>query len=785
MSDFKVIVPEATTNLVTNPSIEVDTTGYTAVGGSIARSTAQSKFGVASLAITPTSGTTDGAYYGTVSLTNGQIYTKSVWVLGVNGVPYRIYFGSTGGGVLGTPTEFTGTGEWQLVEVTYTETSTTTRRLYVVKNSSASTGVFYIDGLLCENKSYSTTYCDGSLVGNRADGYLWTGAAHASTSTRHAQERSGGRVRDMVDDLGVTAVNSFIGGGSPEETINTEELALLPGELYQNSKVGARFIDLGLTFKGSTVADLHANRKALKAAIRRNLVSPSQPFVFRYTGGPRTLEIDSWYAGGLGQKDLNKFVEQTPARLFCPQPYWRGLGQAAKSLTVQQTVADADYIIQRDASGNWSALGTGITGSVVTCFAIGPDGSVYVGGNFTSAGGVANTAHIAKWNPVTSTWSALGTGMNSFVNALAIGPDGSVYATGNFTSAGGVANTAHIAKWNGSAWVALGTGLGNDGNALAIGLDGSVYVGGSFTTAGGGAANRIAKWNGSAWSALGSGLNDTVSALAVGPDGSIYVGGNFTTAGGISTNNTAKWNPSTSAWSAMNGGLGSALAVGPGGTVYSAAGTQVYKWTGSQWAALGSGMNASSNVICLTILPNGSLLAGGDFTTAGGVTLPDGIAQWNGSTWLPLGDANLPGTAEVWAIAATSDGKLYLGFTTSGSATTGVVTTVTYGGTADAFPRFVVTGPGRLYQLVNYTTGQAIYFDLTLLSGETVTLDLDPQQAKFTSTFRGNIIQTIINGSSVADWHLQPGDNSIGIFVDDATAVAYLVWRELYEAADG
>jgi hypothetical protein len=35
---FYILQPEEITNLVTNPSIETNTTGYTAVGGSVAQS---------------------------------------------------------------------------------------------------------------------------------------------------------------------------------------------------------------------------------------------------------------------------------------------------------------------------------------------------------------------------------------------------------------------------------------------------------------------------------------------------------------------------------------------------------------------------------------------------------------------------------------------------------------------------------------------------------------------------------------------------------------------------
>jgi hypothetical protein len=60
------------------------------------------------------------------------------------------------------------------------------------------------------------------------------------------------------------------------------------------------------------------------------------------------------------------------------------------------------------------------------------------GGNFfTTAGGVS-VSRIARYNPSTRVWSALGTGTSSEVNALAVLPGGDVIAGGAFTTAGGV-----------------------------------------------------------------------------------------------------------------------------------------------------------------------------------------------------------------------------------------------------------------------------------------------------------------------------------------------------------
>ncbi len=61
---------------------------------------------------------------------------------------------------------------------------------------------------------------------------------------------------------------------------------------------------------------------------------------------------------------------------------------------------------------------------------------------------------------------------------------------------------------------------------------------------------------------------------------------------------------------------------------------RIARWDGSSWQSLGSGMNYT--VYALTVY-NGELIAGGDFTTAGGVTAKY-IARWDGSSWHPLGN---------------------------------------------------------------------------------------------------------------------------------------------------
>jgi hypothetical protein len=351
----------------------------------------------------------------------------------------------------------------------------------------------------------------------------------------------------------------------------------------------------------------------------------------------------------------------------------------------------ANHIAKWDGR-KWTALGSGIAGDSAVVYALAVSGSnVFAAGNFTNAGGTAVNC-IAKWNG--SGWSGLGSGMagaepyegGPLVCALAVSGS-NLYVGGVFTSAGGVAAT-NIAKWNGSSWSALGSGVSGGANYLsvvfALAVSGSdVYVGGSFANPDGSAATNIAKWNGSSWSALGLGMEtyNYVRALAVsGSD--LYVGGFFGKAGGIPAVCIAKWNGSN--WSPLGSGLGMvypppydlvvrALAVS-GNNVYVGGGfttaggiaaTNIAKWNGSSWSALDSGIEYGGDhaaYVYALAMSGTNVNVGGEFTTAGS-SPASFIANWNGSRWSGLGagiDSYPHGVTFVQAMA-TSGSNVYAG----------------------------------------------------------------------------------------------------------------------------
>jgi hypothetical protein len=295
-----------------------------------------------------------------------------------------------------------------------------------------------------------------------------------------------------------------------------------------------------------------------------------------------------------------------------------------------------------------------------------PDGAgpqperLVIGGNFTIAGPLL-ASNIAALDPVTGQWTALGTGTTGTVRALATLANGELVATGEFAGAGAAA-VNYIARWDGSTWNALGSGLGSFGFALAVAGNGDLYVGGFFLTAGGQPAPRLARWNGSAWSSVGGsiGLGTAVFALLIQPNGELWAGGNFATAGGVQANHLARWNGSQ--WSAFAG----AGAVGASAPVYAlhrrpngetvvagdfagiagigAVGAAV--WQGTAFTAL----PAIGSVRVAATLANGELQVGGSGLLGGAAA----TAIWNGSVWTSDNTGPL-GSVSTLAIAGNGD----------------------------------------------------------------------------------------------------------------------------------
>ena len=198
----------------------------------------------------------------------------------------------------------------------------------------------------------------------------------------------------------------------------------------------------------------------------------------------------------------------------------------------------------------WTGVNGGLNG---VCNAIAIDSSdvVYIGGDFTDAGGVP-VNNIVMWDGSNffNLNGGLTLGIATVCNTIAIDSSNIVYVGGDFTDAGGV-TVSNIAMWDGSNFFDLNGGLDGPCNTIFIETSTSIYVGGAFTYAVTipVLCNNIANWDGMNWSDLTdsvtgiTGLNGI--CISIGTSGSeLLIGGNFTDAGGHTVSNIVRWIPS-------------------------------------------------------------------------------------------------------------------------------------------------------------------------------------------------------------------------------------------------
>lgn len=274
----------------------------------------------------------------------------------------------------------------------------------------------------------------------------------------------------------------------------------------------------------------------------------------------------------------------------------------------------------------WSSMGAGVLPSALLCM-----GSDVI---------AAEQNTIKRWDGVS--WSSIGAFDND-VFALAAFNDGTLVAGGSFTSTLGAVACSRVAKRDplSGVWSPLGLGTNDTVFCLSVLSGGRLAVGGAFTSAGGAVVNRVAIWDkpSGAWSTLGSGANSGVNAIAEMSTGHLAVGGSFSTVGGISANAIAEW--TGVAWQPMGLGMGDPvlpvvgrlLALPNGGVlaggIFQTAGgnivNNIARWDGNAWSNIGSGVQSlpigsgyPSGVAGLAFLPSGTLLVGGAFWSANG-----------------------------------------------------------------------------------------------------------------------------------------------------------------------
>ena len=192
----------------------------------------------------------------------------------------------------------------------------------------------------------------------------------------------------------------------------------------------------------------------------------------------------------------------------------------------------------RDHLGDGGAPGTDSLNLVASALAATP-GALYVGGEFTDAGGLPDADRIATWNG--SAWNAVSSSTSQISNGgvLDIVVSGSrVFAGGSFQNAGGDVDADFLAVWDGTSWKPFcdAPGAAFNGNVTSLQIIGqTLYVGGSFQNGAGIASADYLLACDLASGAASSTVLDparpfsgSVYALAADSNGTLYAGGGFT-----------------------------------------------------------------------------------------------------------------------------------------------------------------------------------------------------------------------------------------------------------------
>lgn len=803
-TQIAIIEPEATTNLIPNPSFERGTANWT-FSGALSPGTAVDRqvFGSRSLQIVASAGTATATTAANV-ITSGTQYTLSAYVglnvttdghgEAVNEANFRFQQGGT---VLdGAGYQYMGRG-WYRVVLTFTATATTTIALHITGTTSDN---FYVDGVQLEAKPYATTYCDGDQQGMGGDDllpYRWTGQAHESTSIRSATTRSGGRPI-WFDDLGV-ALLAITGLGMPGVQNTTIPFGIVDGGSYQRSRRPERSFSLAVQFQGETETALRRQRGALYRLLAHDLTGDDQMLrmYFQQPGGTAPLmQTDVLYGGGLEQSHTNEHLENANVQMIAPRLGLQSVGGKGTSQSGLTTLPNAGgRIWERSTDGVWSQIAAS---------------SVFN----------ATIRQLAYSHPRQNI----------------------LYAVGDFTTPGTM-----IAAWDGSAWSDPWSAFTRtSGSIRQVAFDGSgrVYVGGDYVLVSGQTVIGRFDPDTGTLTQLGtppfSGVSPLIADVEFGPDGLLYICGNALFA---APNNSGVMRVDLATNTITPVGTGANVA--PGRTsivvfapdeIYGASISiinDILTWNGTTWSVVVSNIGsnrlqqtADTSMITanqtaspetinrfntLTVSQIGEVdasasntlvgpydairsivYAHGDFTTINGVVAPTPVVQYPGGGWLPL-DIDVPITI-IDQVAVAADGRIAI----AASADSTALASHTAGGSFDLdnpgdLPTPVTitlrntssSATSRIYQIRDVATGSGVWFsDLTLLPNEILTLTTDAVSISFASDTRpGTLLGTIAPGSQITALTLKPGSNRWSVFA--ANGVTFdIAYQPRYSSLD-
>jgi len=233
--------------------------------------------------------------------------------------------------------------------------------------------------------------------------------------------------------------------------------------------------------------------------------------------------------------------------------------------------------------------------------------------------------NVAKWNG--TTWSKIGSNGSFFTGTVTQVYDygDTLFAGGTFTNAGGLANADNIAMYKGTKWDSCSKGL-DDAVTCFTTYNGKLLAGGYFNNSGATSlVSSVAQWDYTSWSNVGTGDIGPVWSLEVW-NGVLYAG---------TTNGVYYLNGST--WTQISATSGKTIyCMQPyksdlwiGGVEYLA------KYNGSSVSSMGTMSGFTSHAIEMTANSRNLWLVGSFYRIVYNNTgvVCNKLARWNGREW--------------------------------------------------------------------------------------------------------------------------------------------------------
>ncbi len=270
-------------------------------------------------------------------------------------------------------------------------------------------------------------------------------------------------------------------------------------------------------------------------------------------------------------------------------------------------------IAEHTPGHGWCRLGdglysaTGNKGGPLPIAIVNYEGSIVVGGTFTTADG-ANADYLLRWDG--SRWSPMGQPLSGGVHGLAVQQDQLYVAGVKFgTEGNNPVNTSYVMRWQDSCadWEDISATLGSGVITGIYSNNTELYIFGQFPDR----RATVLRRRDEGWVSVGTNMPEGVVFTLAESKGELYAGGYFTLTAGpeVVSRHIAKLDPNRNEWVPL-------------------------------------GVEQGLNGPCFSLVPfDNTLVAGGPFTLAGSVPTPH-LATWGGATWQPF-LSELPGAVET------------------------------------------------------------------------------------------------------------------------------------------